>query len=67
MAAQIRFLQRQGVDLASAVASGGLLINVGNIAAQVILLVFAGSRSRRPTIHTGKIPTSTRSRGAASS
>ena len=39
MAAQIRFLQRQGVDLASAVASGGLLINVGNIVAQVILLV----------------------------
>jgi uncharacterized membrane protein YbhN (UPF0104 family) len=38
MAAQIRFLQKQGVDLASAVASGGLLINVGNIAAQIILL-----------------------------
>ena len=38
MAAQIRFLQKQGVDLASAVASGGLLINVGNIAAQVMLL-----------------------------
>jgi undecaprenyl-diphosphatase len=56
MAAQIRFLQRQGVDLASAVASGGLLINVGNIAAQVILLVFAVALS--PTsIHTGKIPT----------
>ena len=38
MAAQIRFLQKQGVDLASAVASGGLLINVGNIVAQVMLL-----------------------------
>ena len=38
MAAQIRFLQKQGVDLASAVASGGLLINVGNIVAQVLLL-----------------------------
>jgi glycosyltransferase 2 family protein len=56
MAAQIRFLQRQGVDLASAVASGGLLINVGNIVAQVILLVFALALS--PTsIKTGKIPT----------
>jgi uncharacterized membrane protein YbhN (UPF0104 family)/tRNA A-37 threonylcarbamoyl transferase component Bud32 len=56
MAAQIRFLQRQGVDLASAVASGGLLINVGNILAQVILLLFAIALS--PTsIHTGKIPT----------
>ena len=38
MAAQIRFLQKQGVDLASAVASGGLLINVGNIVAQIMLL-----------------------------
>jgi glycosyltransferase 2 family protein len=38
MAAQIRFLQKQGVDLASAVASGGLLINVGNIVAQLMLL-----------------------------
>ena len=56
MAAQIRFLQRQGVDLASAVASGGLLINVGNIVAQVILLFFAIALS--PTsIKTGKIPT----------
>jgi uncharacterized membrane protein YbhN (UPF0104 family)/tRNA A-37 threonylcarbamoyl transferase component Bud32 len=56
MAAQIRFLQRQGVDLASAVASGGLLINVGNIVAQVILLLFAIALS--PTsIHTGQIPT----------
>jgi uncharacterized membrane protein YbhN (UPF0104 family)/tRNA A-37 threonylcarbamoyl transferase component Bud32 len=41
MAAQIRFLQKQGVDLASAVASGGLLINVGNIVAQVMLLGIA--------------------------
>jgi uncharacterized membrane protein YbhN (UPF0104 family) len=56
MAAQIRFLQRQGVDLASAVASGGLLINVGNIVAQVILLVFAIALSPT-TLHTGKIPT----------
>ncbi len=56
MAAQIRFLQRQGVDLASAVASGGLLINVGNIVAQVILLVVAIALSPT-TLHTGKIPT----------
>jgi undecaprenyl-diphosphatase len=41
MAAQIRFLQKQGVDLASAVASGGLLINVGNIVVQVMLLCVA--------------------------
>jgi undecaprenyl-diphosphatase len=56
MAAQIRFLQRQGVDLASAVASGGLLINVGNILAQVILLLFALALSPA-SIHAGKIPT----------
>jgi len=40
-AAQIRFLQKQGVDLASAVASGGLVINVGNIVAQIGLLAVA--------------------------
>ncbi len=57
MAAQIRFLQRQGVDLASAVASGGLLINVGNIVAQVILLGFAVVLSPT-TLKPGKIPTS---------
>ncbi len=56
MAAQIRFLQKQGVDLASAVASGGLLINVGNIVAQVMLLGVAVALS--PTnIHTAPIPT----------
>jgi undecaprenyl-diphosphatase len=57
MAAQIRFLQRQGVDLASAVASGGLLINVGNIVAQVILLGFAVVLSPT-TLRPGNIPTS---------
>jgi uncharacterized membrane protein YbhN (UPF0104 family)/tRNA A-37 threonylcarbamoyl transferase component Bud32 len=56
MAAQIRFLQKQGVDLASAVASGGLLINVGNIVAQVLLLVVAVALSPA-TFHTGPIPT----------
>ena len=56
MAAQIRFLQKQGVDLASAVASGGLLINVGNIVAQVILLMIAIALSPA-SFHTGPIPT----------
>jgi uncharacterized membrane protein YbhN (UPF0104 family) len=56
MAAQIRFLQKQGVDLASAVASGGLLINVGNIVAQVMLLFIAIPLSPA-TFHTGPIPT----------
>ncbi len=55
MAAQIRFLQKQGVDLASAVASGGLLANVGNIAACTILFFVAIVLS--PTdIKTGNIP-----------
>lgn len=55
MAAQIRFLQKQGVDLASAVASGGLLANVGNIAACTILFFIALFMS--PTdIKTGDIP-----------
>jgi uncharacterized membrane protein YbhN (UPF0104 family)/tRNA A-37 threonylcarbamoyl transferase component Bud32 len=57
MAAQIRFLQRQGVDLASAVASGGLLINAGNIVAQVFLLLIAIALSPT-TLKPGKIPTS---------
>ena len=57
MAAQIRFLQKQGVDLASAVASGGLLTNVGNIVQSIFLLVVAVWLS--PTsLHFGKIPTS---------
>jgi undecaprenyl-diphosphatase len=57
MAAQIRFLQRQGCDLASAVASGGLLINAGNILAQVVLFGFALLLSPN-TLHFGQIPTS---------
>jgi undecaprenyl-diphosphatase len=56
MAAQIRFLQKQGLDLASAVASGGLLANVGNIVAQLMLFVVAILLA--PTkIDTGKINT----------
>ena len=41
LASQVRFLQLQGIDMASAVAAGGLLADVGNIAAQVILFVIA--------------------------
>lgn len=41
MAAQIRFLQKQGADLASAVASGGLLANVAGPIAQLVILVIA--------------------------
>jgi uncharacterized membrane protein YbhN (UPF0104 family) len=61
MAAQIRFLQKQGVDLASAVASGGLLINVGNIVAQVLLLgvaiLLAPARVNVEPIDTQKLVT----------
>jgi uncharacterized membrane protein YbhN (UPF0104 family) len=57
MAAQIRFLQKQGVDLASAVASGAVLMNAANIFTCVLLLVVAVVLS--PTdIHVGTIPTS---------
>ena len=55
MAAQIRFLQKQGVDLASAVASGGLLANVGNIVA-CTLLFFVALFLSPTTIKTGEIP-----------
>ena len=47
LAAQVRFLQKQGIDLASAVAAGGLLATVGNIAAQVLILIVA--LAPRPT------------------
>src|SRR6516162_8470302 len=57
MAAQIRFLQKQGVDLASAVASGGLLTNVGNIFQSIFLLIVAVWLSPT-TLHFGKVPTS---------
>ncbi|HEY7104792.1 MAG TPA: lysylphosphatidylglycerol synthase transmembrane domain-containing protein [Acidimicrobiia bacterium] len=56
LAAQVRFLQKQGIDLASAVAAGGLLADVGMIVAQVLLFFVALALS--PTaIHTGQIPT----------
>ena len=41
IAVQIRFLQKQGVDLASAVAAGGLLSTVGNVVVQIILFLVA--------------------------
>ena len=56
MAAQIRFLQKQGVDLASAVASGGLLANVGNIVACTLLL-FAAVALSPTSIHVGQVDT----------
>lgn len=38
---QVRFLQRQGVDLSSAIAAGGLLATVGNLASAVGLFGLA--------------------------
>ena len=41
IAIQIRFLQKRGLDLASAVAAGGLLSTVGNVACQILLFFLA--------------------------
>jgi glycosyltransferase 2 family protein len=38
---QVRFLQKQGVDLSAAVAAGGLLSTLGNLAAALLLFVLA--------------------------
>src|SRR5262245_19347299 len=57
LAAQIRFLQKQGVDLASAVASGGLLTNVGNIVQSIFLLLVAVWLSP-DSFDFGRVPTS---------
>jgi undecaprenyl-diphosphatase len=57
LAAQIRFLQKQGADLASAVASGGILMNAGNIFVQIIMFIVAIALSP-VSIKTGKIPVS---------
>jgi undecaprenyl-diphosphatase len=57
LAAQIRFLQKQGADLASAVASGGILMNAGNIVVQILMFIVAIALSP-VTIKTGKIPVS---------
>ena len=55
-AVQIRFLQKQGVDLASAVASGGVLSSVSEIVVQ--LAVFGIALMLSPTgIDIGRVPT----------
>ena len=41
LAMQVRYLQRQGVDLGSAVAAGGLLSTVGNLVVAVGLFVLS--------------------------
>jgi undecaprenyl-diphosphatase len=41
IAIQIRFLQKQGLDLASATAAGGLLSTVGNVVCQLLLFGIA--------------------------
>lgn len=57
LAAQVRFLQKQGTDLASAVAAGGLLSQFANIGVSIVLFVLALLLS--PTsIQVGEIPTS---------
>lgn len=56
-AVQIRFLQKQGVDLASAVASGGLLSNAALIVTQVGLFVIAAALAPNQ-IRFGNINTS---------
>jgi uncharacterized membrane protein YbhN (UPF0104 family) len=58
LAAQVRFLQRQGVELSAAAASGGLVMSVGNTAAQIVLFLVALALSPT-TVSIGKIPVST--------
>ena len=56
-AMQIRFLQKRGIDLGSAIAAGGLLSTVANIATQIGL--FAVALWLAPNdVHLGNIPTS---------
>jgi uncharacterized membrane protein YbhN (UPF0104 family)/tRNA A-37 threonylcarbamoyl transferase component Bud32 len=57
MAAQVRYLQKQGVELASAVAAGFVLSTAANLATYVVL--FASALVLSPTtIDTGSIPVS---------
>jgi undecaprenyl-diphosphatase len=57
IAMQVRYLQRQGVDLASAVAAGGLLSSVANVA--VAAAVMAVALLAQPTEFTlALVPTS---------
>jgi undecaprenyl-diphosphatase len=55
MASQVRFLQKQGVDLASAVASGGLLSTVANVVVSIALMFVAIAVSP-DAFKTGDIP-----------
>ncbi len=38
---QVRFLQKRGIDLSSAIAAGGLLSTLGNLSAAILLFVLA--------------------------
>jgi undecaprenyl-diphosphatase len=57
-ASQVRFLQRQGMDLPAAVASGGFLAGFGTFVAQLLLLVvaiqLAPKKYSAAQIHIGK-------------
>ncbi len=55
-AVQVRFLQKQGIGLAGAVASGGLLAPVASIVAQCLLFATRCSCHRRASI-SSPIPT----------
>jgi len=54
---QIRFLQRQGTDLATAVAAGGLLSTAGTVVSQLPLLALAIWLSP-DSLHLGRVPVS---------
>ena len=56
IAIQIRYLQKRGLDLASAVGAGGLLSTVGNVVCQILLFVIAVILSPT-TIDIGPIDT----------
>ena len=56
MASQVRFLQKQGVDLASAVASGGLLSTVANVVF-AFALMFVAVAASPDSFKFGDIPT----------
>ena len=55
MASQVRFLQKQGVDLASAVAAGVVLSTAANLSTYLVLFAIAVVLSPM-SIHTGEIP-----------
>lgn len=56
MASQVRFLQKQGVDLASAVASGGLLSTVASVVISISLMIVAVAASP-DSFKLGDVPT----------